>query len=120
MKLYLARLTKNQALNMLRSRNTEKRGKGQYTQAVEELEEVLAAHDTPEEQLIQRANIQAVQSFLDGLPELECAIFVRRYWFADSIADIAERYDISQVNTKVKLHRTVKKLRAYLEAGEWT
>ena len=42
-------------------------------------------------------------------------IFLRRYWFADSIEEIAARYRISQSKVKTQLHRTRNKLRQYLE-----
>ena len=41
-------------------------------------------------------------------------IFVRRYWYMDSIGDIAERLKISESKTKSSLFRTRAKLRSYL------
>lgn len=42
-------------------------------------------------------------------------IFLRRYWFADSIEEIAARYRISQSKVKTQLHRTRRKLQLFLE-----
>ncbi|MGI6406811.1 MAG: sigma factor-like helix-turn-helix DNA-binding protein [Syntrophaceticus sp.] len=41
-------------------------------------------------------------------------MFVRRYWYSDSIHDIAERFQISSNNVTVRLFRTRKKLQSYL------
>ena len=54
--------------------------------------------------------------FLDGLSRENRMIFLRRYWYADSVAEIAERYGISQSKVKTQLHRTRNKLRAFLES----
>lgn len=41
-------------------------------------------------------------------------IFMRRYWFCDSIAEIAHRYGISESKVKMRLHRTRNQLAEYL------
>lgn len=114
LKMYLVRVLKNRALNMVRDKNAEKRGGGQYSLAIDELEDVLQSDDTPENRLIDKANAILIQEFLDTISELEADIFVRRYWFMDSIGDISRRYGITKVNTKVKLHRILKKLKTYV------
>lgn len=53
--------------------------------------------------------------FLDSLPRRSRMIFLRRYWYADSIGEIARRYQMSQSSVKTQLHRTRSKLRAFLE-----
>lgn len=52
--------------------------------------------------------------FLEGLPSETRMIFLRRYWFSDSIAQIAQRYGIGESKVKTSLHRTRKKLSDYL------
>lgn len=42
-------------------------------------------------------------------------IFLRRYWYSDSVREIAQRYRITQSKVKTQLHRTRNKLRSYLE-----
>ena len=43
-------------------------------------------------------------------------IFLRRYWYSDSIKDISERMQMSESAVKVTLHRTRKELRRYMES----
>lgn len=52
--------------------------------------------------------------FLETLPEESRILFLRRYWYADSIADIANRFGIGESKVKTSLHRTRNKLRVYL------
>ena len=53
--------------------------------------------------------------FASGLPEKERNVFIRRYFYTDSIKDISKRYHISENNVRVMLNRTRNKLRIKLE-----
>ena len=61
-----------------------------------------------------------IDRFLRSLPEKECYLFLRRYWYMDSIADIADRFAISQSNVKSMLFRTRNALREFLEKEGYT
>lgn len=54
-------------------------------------------------------------SFLKSLSEGERLIFMRRYWFCDSISEISKYYHITESKVKTSLHRTRNKLKDYLE-----
>lgn len=56
-----------------------------------------------------------LNSFLGSLPKESRMIFVRRYWYVDTIAEIALRYGISESKVKTQLHRTRARLCTYLE-----
>ena len=58
---------------------------------------------------------QLLNQFLEQLPKKSRMIFLRRYWYADSVAEIARRYQMSQSSVKTQLHRTRNKLRSFLE-----
>ena len=57
---------------------------------------------------------QCIRRFVRALPERDGNVMVRRYFFADSVADIAKRYGLTENNVMVILSRTRKKLKAYL------
>lgn len=56
-----------------------------------------------------------LNEFLAVLPKESRQIFLRRYWYADSVAEIAQRFRISQSKVKTSLHRTREKLRTFLQ-----
>ena len=56
-----------------------------------------------------------LNEFLAVTPKESRMIFLRRYWYAESIAEIAQHYGISQSKVKTSLHRTRGKLKAFLE-----
>ena len=55
---------------------------------------------------------------MEGLPKDSRLIFLRRYWYADSIAEIARRYGMTESKVKMQLVRTKEKLRIFLEKEE--
>ena len=58
---------------------------------------------------------QLLNEFLDSLSSENRLIFLRRYWYADSVREIAERYQISESKVTTQLHRTRKKRQQFLE-----
>lgn len=50
-----------------------------------------------------REIISALNGFLDTLPKDSRLIFIRRYWYADSVAAIAGRYDMTESKVKMQL-----------------
>jgi len=58
---------------------------------------------------------RAMNVFLEQLSQESRMIFLRRYWFCDTIAEIAERYGISESKVKMRLHRTRQQLADYLK-----
>ena len=56
----------------------------------------------------------SIDRFLRTLPERECSIFLRRYWYVDPVQLIAARYEIKENTVKSILFRTREKLRRYL------
>ena len=80
----------------------------------EELE--LCIPDTRREQEMEAKEIaRALSAFLNGLPQETRRIFLRRYYHADTIAEIAARYCLTESKVKMQLSRTRAKLCTYLE-----
>ena len=112
LKLYLAKIGRNLALNRLRDGRAARRGAGADA-VLEELSEVLGGCTT--EEVVDAKELQeAVNRFLHRLPRLDCDIFVRRCFYAESADEIAARYALRSGTVNVSLHRTRKKLREYL------
>ena len=61
---------------------------------------------------------KVIDKFLYSIDTESRIIFARRYWYMDSVASIAARYQMSESKVKSVLYRTRKKLRVYLEKEE--
>ena len=59
-----------------------------------------------------------LDAFLETLPEDSRKVFMRRYWYADTIGEIARQYNMTESKVKMQLSRTRDKLRAYLKKEE--
>lgn len=115
LKLYFAKITRNLALSKYASRTAKKRGGGEVALILDELSEVLREPDEVESEYMAKELAAAVNSFVHTLPERECNVFVRRYFYSEEIPEIAKRYGISARNVTVMLSRTRGKLKQYLE-----
>lgn len=112
---FLCRIVRNLSLARRRADLAAKRGGGSCAVALEELEDCLASPRTVEGELEERELVGLVEGFLEGLSPENRAIFLRRYWFADSYGEIAARTGLSEKNVSVRLFRIRTQLRHYFE-----
>ena len=111
---YFLTLVRNFALKKYAAAHAEKRGGGQMPAALSEISEILASQENVEHEIDRRAMLDAVTSFLGTLPEHQRSLFVRRYYHASPIAELAEMFEMSENNVKVTLSRIRKRLCNYL------
>lgn len=111
---YLAKITRNLALDRYSYNQAEKRASA-LTCAFEELEPWLPASDNPE-QVLEGAELRR---FLNGFLRAESrdarVFFLRRYWYGESIREIAEDCGCSEAKVKSSLFRTRNHLREALD-----
>ena len=119
LKFFLAKITRGFAMNLLRTRTRDKRGGSQYEAALDELENVLSSGNDPEKEFEAKELAQEINRFLSKLAERDRNVFVRRYFYMESGAQIAEKYRLSETNVNVILNRTRKKLKEHLRKEGW-
>lgn len=109
---YLAKICRSFALGKLDWKTAAKR-KADVVSLTDEM--ALCIPDQRKEAEMSAKEIgRAMNGFLENLSQESRVIFLRRYWFCDSIAEIAERYGISESKVKMRLHRTRKQLADFL------
>ncbi|MCM1193747.1 MAG: RNA polymerase sigma factor [Butyrivibrio sp.] len=114
---FLAKICRNAALDRINYRNADKR-QGIILELTAEMEQCIPAR--PENDGRESRELAALLNrFLKEQPPEKRIIFMRRYWYGESVAEIAERYHISEANVKTSLFRTRKKLRTYLEKEDY-
>lgn len=112
---FLGRITRNASLNRYKARKTAKRGGGEVVLLLDELEECIPSASDVEAEYEAGQTAKAIEDFLITESKENRLVFMRRYWYADSISAIAKRFNISESNVKTMLFRTRNKLREYLE-----
>ena len=110
---YLAKICRNAALGMVEWKSAAKRT-AEIVTLTREMEECIP--DRAYERKLEGEQIgETLNRFLDSISQESRLIFLRRYWYADSIQEIADRYRISQSKVKTQLHRTRNRLKLFLE-----
>ena len=113
---FLASICRHLSLNRLDWNMAAKR-KAEVVSLTEEIE--LCIPDTSHERVMQGKELgRILDAFLESLPKDSRLIFLRRYWYVDTIAEIAQRYGMTESKVKMQLSRTKEKLRTYLEKEE--
>ena len=112
---WLGKITRNLALDRYRYLTAEKRGGTETALALEELNNCVSGTETPEGQLNAKEVTLVIRAFLDGQPEPQRSIFLRRYWHMSSIRDIAAAYSMSESKVTSLLFRQRKQLKTMLE-----
>ncbi len=112
---FLGKITRNLSLKRWRAYSAVKRGSGEVALSLDELEECIPSASSVEEHLEAAELARMLDTFLDGLNEDDRRMFVCRYWYFDSVSDIAERFSFTQSKVKMSLKRTRDKLAIYLE-----
>ncbi len=115
---FLGKITRACAFNRCKAQRAQKRGGGELPLILEELESCLPAAPSAAEETEAAALEDSVSRFLHTLPEQECSIFLRRYWFAEPLSEIARRYGLNLNTVKSSLHRSRGKLKRHLEREE--
>ncbi len=116
LKIYLASLARNHALSSYRKMTAEKR-RGEVSLCLEEAAEFLADTKSISDEYEMLELRGLLNRFLHSLPERECDIFVRRYFYCDETPAIAKRFGLREPNVLMILSRTRKKLKNELQKG---
>lgn len=114
LKPFFAKIIRNLALNRYHMQNAQKRGGNMVLIAMEELNECVSSKEDVESAYFAKVLQKDVNLFLHTLPERDCDIFLRRYFFLENTAEIARRYGMRDSNVLVILSRLRKKLKKYL------
>ena len=111
---YVCRITRNISLKKYHA-NTAKKRNTYYDLALDELEGCLAGDSSVEDEILAGELKQGINDFLSELKKRDRVIFVRRYWFLESVSEIADSIGRSSNYVTVHLYRSRKKLESYLK-----
>ena len=113
---YLGKITRNLALSRFRYNNRKKRGEGANAEVLEELAECIAASGNTEDAVEEKLLVDALNRFLRELPEERRKMFLQRYWYMNSIKEIAADLSVSESKVKMTLLRVRGELKQRLES----
>lgn len=113
--LFLGRITRNLSFDKYKAERTQKRGGGEFALVLEELDACVPTTDSAEQPLLDQELSESINRFLHTLSEQACSIFLRRYWYAAPLKEIAAQFSMHENSVKASLFRSRAKLKLYLE-----
>ena len=111
---FVCRIARNQAVSRLRGKKAARRN-SDFDLVLDELTEFLPADMDVEEDYAQKELAAAINRFLSTLDYDDRYLFVRRYWFADPVKEIAAAMKTKENRVSVRLFRLREKLRNTLQ-----
>lgn len=116
-KAYLFKTVKNLSINRAQYNSSQKRSEDSTTSA-DVLENIISENpDSPFHELSNDMLCSEINAFLETLDESSRIIFVRRYWYGDSISYLSEITGYSENNISQKLYVIREKLKKHLSKG---
>ncbi len=112
---FIGRITRNISLKKLRAKTADKRRCSEAIISLDELGECIPDGQGFADSLEESELAEIINSFLGSLNVTERRVFVCRYWYCDSIADICEQFGFGQSKVKMMLLRTRERLLTYLK-----
>ena len=112
---FLGKITRRIAIDRWRINRAEKRGGGEPSLVLDELEECVTGENDIETELNREQLAQTVNAFMKTLSAAEQQVFVCRYFYMDPLESICKKFGFSESKVKSMLFRTREKLRVYLQ-----
>lgn len=110
---FVCRIARNLASKRYHANTAEKRN-SQYDLALDELAACIPDRNNVEDAIGAKELAAAIDRFLDTLTYADKFVFMRRYWYADSLTDIAAMSGLRYKTVSVRLTRVKAKLKHYL------
>ena len=113
---FLGKITRNLAISRYRAGHALKRTGDRLSESLDELGDFAAASANNVEEAVDRSALEAaINRYLDSVSDKQRRLFVRRYFYMDSVAEIAQMYGLGQSDVKVTLLRMRRALQKVLE-----
>lgn len=119
LQIYLGKIVRNIAFNKYEALRALKRGGGTVEEVLEELEECIPDRNDVEQEVMAKELMQIVNAFVCKLPRREAYVFACRYFYTESIDEIAKKFGMTKNNVNVILSRLRKRLKDYLVKEEY-
>ena len=113
LRTYVCRIARNLATKRYHANQAKKRN-SQYDLALDELEACIPDSNTVEDAVAAKELAEIINRFLDNLSYEDRFLFMRRYWYADPLPEIAKMAGMSYGAAAVRLHRVKAKLKKEL------
>ncbi len=110
---YVCRIVRNLAIKKYHANTAQKRN-SIYDVALDEIKECFPSSVSVEDEIESVEFSKEIDRFLESMDKQSRILFVRRYYYSDSIEELSELFRTSKHNISVRLSRIRKNLKKYL------
>ena len=114
LKTYLIKLVRDISIDRLRIKTSQKRIPSGKICSLDEIDDMVSGGFSPEDEYDGKLLEEAIRRFVSTLSKEQRALFIGRYYYFDSLADVARYCGMSEGKAKITLFRLRKKLKKYL------
>ena len=111
---FLGKITRNLSFNRYKHNHADKRGGSELSAVLAELSECVSGKDNIEQEIDYKELVKSIDSFLDTLSTKKRNMFICRYWYTESISEIAKQFNMRENTVSMTLNRIRLKLHKYL------
>lgn len=115
LRMFLAKITRNLSFDRFAAKSAKKRSSGEIDLVLDELSECIPSGSDVASEYEYKELCLTIRRFVNNLSDKDKTVFLRRYFFAESAADISALLGLSENSIMVNLCRTRKKLKSYLQ-----
>lgn len=116
---FVGKIVRHLAIDRLKYEGRQKRA-ALYCELTDEMQECIPGSSDVSGEIDANELSRAINSFLKSCSKEQQNIFVRRYWYFDSVAEICDKYSLPQSKVKTTLFRMREKLKKHLSDGGFT
>ncbi|MGI6617357.1 MAG: RNA polymerase sigma factor [Saccharofermentanales bacterium] len=116
LKSWLCRIVRNEAIDRVRHRASQKRGDGSVDILLDELAFCLPSDEDTARELEQRELASAISAYLREQPQNRRTVFIQRYYYASSMSDIAVEQGMTTKAVRQLLYRMRQELKEHLQS----
>ncbi|MBP1574078.1 MAG: sigma-70 family RNA polymerase sigma factor [Oscillospiraceae bacterium] len=114
LRTFLGKITRRLAIDVFRKKHAEKRGNSEFALSLSELDECIPDNLSAEAEFEQKELSESINRFLASLSKENRDIFICRYFYSDSIKEIASSFQSNEAKIKSSLFRSRKILKEQL------
>lgn len=111
---FLGRITRNVSFDKYDYNHADKRNP-EFEVSLSELEACISTGNITEQSYDSKTLAKYISNFLRKIAVTKRIVFIRKYWYCDSISQISKEYGFSESKVKSMLMRTRNDLKKYLE-----
>ena len=111
LKSFISKITRQISIDKYRANNHIRENEN----TIEDFECFVSAPHLTDEEFQETELVESINNFLKNIEPVTQVLFIRRYFMGESVTELSKKFKMNENIISVRLNRTRKKLKKYLE-----